>query len=303
MIGTPIGAGDYEFGEDYPFEDIFPDPSPFGGVKALFGPITQRYLCFGKGSSSGAAAMASKTPWAICIGAKDAWAPRDRQRVLNLVKLTTSQQTTSHLATTAEEKNKFGHWPEAVAVSDVFKFISPPHVMDDLGMQKHPLTQAHSRVSPLDTNKLSIVAALRGHQISLVDLPPLPPEITVGKLVSAAVSVEEGRAIVREVTQYERDAKMAKLVKILNSNANGGVCVCEGCGFRSENSGLFDAHHKSPLHFKVQTTTPALMAVLCPTCHRVVHRLAKKLYLPLPIPELRDWHARRAAALCVASKT
>ncbi len=293
MIGTSKGPAGYEYGVDYQFDDIFPDASPFAGVKAVYSPIEHRYLCFAKGHASGAAVKAAKTPWAICIGASDATAPEDQQRVLNLVKLTTSQQKTSRLATTTQEREKYDRWPDAIALVDVFKFTYPPHVISDLRMQTHPLKDAQTQLCDLDAGRLPIVAALRGHRIRLADLPSLPQEVTLDRFIPDYVGVEEGRAIMQDIIRYERNSEMAKLVKGINRDANGGACVCEGCGFRETNPSLFDSHHKVPLHFKVQTTTPALMAVLCPTCHRVVHLLAKMPYLPLSILKLRDWHSAR----------
>lgn len=143
---------------------------------------------------------------------------------------------------------------------------------------------------------MPIIEALRGYQIRLVDLPPLPPGITLGTVVPSAVTAEEGNVIMKLIRELERSPKLAKLVKTLNRDANGGACVCEGCGFRDEDAGLFDAHHRRPLHVGVQVTTPGIMSLLCPTCHRVLHRLATKPHLPMEIADLRTWHAGRASA-------
>ncbi len=143
---------------------------------------------------------------------------------------------------------------------------------------------------------MPIIEALRGYQIRLVDLPPLPPGITLGTVVPSAVTAEEGNVIMKLIRELERSPKLAKLVKTLNRDANGGACVCEGCGFHDVDTGLFDAHHRRPLHVGVQVTTPGIMSLLCPTCHRVLHRLATKPHLPMEIADLRTWHAGRASA-------
>ena len=284
----------YEFGVDYPFEDIFPDPSPFAGVKAVWGPMQFRYLCFGAGGASHAAGLASKTPWAICIGASKVLNPANKGRVINLVRLTTSHQASKKFFTTPAEEEVYAQWPDAVALADVFEVVGSPHVIDDLGLTVHPLLQAYDKVADLTPERLPIVAALRGWKVRLVDLPPLPAAVTLGTVVPSAIGAEEGREIMRLVMLYERNAKLSKLVKAANKHANGGFCVCEGCGFRDAHVGLFDAHHRIPVHYKVQSTTPAMLAVLCPTCHRVVHRLAHEPHLPLTIAALRAWHAGRS---------
>lgn len=286
----------YEFGTDYAFEDLFPDAASFAGVKAVFAPMSHRYLCFGKSGASFAAGLASKTPWVICIGTTTAWKATDRGRMLNLVRLTTSHQATSQFTATAQERLDYAQWTDAVAVADVFEVVGAPHVKDDLGMGQHPLMLAHDKVMALTAERLPIVAALRGYRIRLVDLPPLPVGVALGTVVPASIGVEEGRAIMRLVRELERSGKLPQLVKAMNMASNGGACVCEGCDFRDKDAGLFDAHHRRPLHVGVQVTTPASMSVLCPTCHRVVHRLAKKPHLPIEIADLRTWHAGRAVA-------
>lgn len=130
---TPVTP--YEFGTDYGFEDVFPDATPFAGVKAVFAPMSHRYLCFGEHGASQTAAMASKTPWAICIGTSKAWKATDRGRVLNLVRMTTSHQETPRFTSSKAEKEMYAQWPDAVAVGDVFEVIGAPHVMDDLGWE------------------------------------------------------------------------------------------------------------------------------------------------------------------------
>ncbi len=88
---------------------------------------------------------------------------------------------------------------------------------------------------------------------------------------------------------------MAKAVKAANLEANGRVCVCEGCGFASEKIALLDIHHRGPVQLGVYTCTPKLLSVLCPTCHRVVHHCVPLPHEPMEIPELKSWYAKRAA--------
>lgn len=89
----------------------------------------------------------------------------------------------------------------------------------------------------------------------------------------------------------ERDPKLArrKKAKVLKDT---GKLACEACGddasekYGQIGSGVVDAHHTSPLHTLTDPTETALadLALLCPTCHRVIH--AAKPWLT--VAELRD---------------
>ncbi len=285
-----------EFGRDYLFEEVFPEPeTAFAGVKAVFAKLTTRYLCFGEQGASLAAGQAATKPWAICIGTTKAWNPDDRGRVLNLVRMTTLRQGTPALASSDEERQQFAQWPFAVAVGDVYGVVDRPHVRSDLGMAVHPLLQSHDKVSPLTPERLPILAALHGWRITLADLPPLPVGVSLGSEFPTSLSVEEGRKFMTIVMDYERSAELADKAKADNRAANGGAYVCEGCDFRHEVRGLFDAHHRRPVHLGVRITTPSDLSVLCPTCHRVVHQLAPAPHLPMDVPALRLWRTNHAA--------
>jgi 5-methylcytosine-specific restriction protein A len=279
-----------EFGQEYLFEDVFPDAlAVFAGVKAVYSGLTHRYLCFSQNGATQAAKKAAASPWIICVGTGDVWNPADEGRVLSIAQMTTSHQKTTKFAANAEERRLYAQWPDAVAIKDVYEVIGQPHVMDDLGLKVHPLTLAFDLVKPLTPERLPILEGLKGYKLRLVDLPPLPAGVTLGTILPGSISMEEGRKVMKEVQEHERKSKISKFVKADNFKANGGAYVCEGCDFRHENVSLFDAHHKRPLWLGVQTTTPSDMAVLCPTCHRVVHHCVPHAYLPMEIPELRVW--------------
>ena len=285
-----------EFGTTHLFEDLFPEPgAEFAGVKAVFARMTTRYLCFSGQSISSAIAQATMKPWVICIGATQTWNPADSGRVLNLVRMTTVQQSTPKLAASEDERRQFERWPFAVAVRDVFEFVDPPHVTTDLGMTKHPLSHSYDKVSPLTPARLPLLAKLRGRSIKLADLLPLPVGVSLGPDSPVSLSVEEGHKVMVTAQEYERNAVLADKVKADNRAANDGAYVCEGCDFRHDVRGLFDAHHRRPVYLGVWTTTPSDLSVLCPTCHRVVHQLAPEPHSPMDVPALRLWWAQHAA--------
>jgi 5-methylcytosine-specific restriction endonuclease McrA len=83
----------------------------------------------------------------------------------------------------------------------------------------------------------------------------------------------------RERSRSLRDAKLAAL------SSSGQTPSCEACGFKSTEvfpglSGeVLEVHHRLPLGESngPVATTLADLAVLCPTCHRAVHRTSPML--------------------------
>jgi predicted HNH restriction endonuclease len=88
----------------------------------------------------------------------------------------------------------------------------------------------------------------------------------------------EGRVLTRLHRARERDPRLAKLkkAKVLKET---GKLACEACGFDAAQkygllgAGVIDAHHVKPLHTLSEPTGTKLedLALLCATCHRVVH--------------------------------
>jgi 5-methylcytosine-specific restriction protein A len=89
---------------------------------------------------------------------------------------------------------------------------------------------------------------------------------------------EEGQLLYRRHRAYERDRKIVRKKKEHVQRTTGHL-ACEVCGFESaatfgpEASGVIDVHHIRPLH-EVGRGIIRLrdLALLCPTCHRVVHK-------------------------------
>lgn len=104
------------------------------------------------------------------------------------------------------------------------------------------------------------------------------------------LAADEGRILYREHRRYERDRKLVTRKKAAVLNKTGRL-ACEVCDFESsemfgdEAAGVIDVHHIVPLHKIGQSKTMlADLALVCPTCHRVVHAHSPFL---TPI-ELRD---------------
>ncbi len=89
----------------------------------------------------------------------------------------------------------------------------------------------------------------------------------------------EGRLVVRLHLTRERNPKL-KQKKIIDVVKRNGSLQCESCNIRlnevydSEISEVYECHHLVPLHISGERLTSITdVALLCPTCHRVAHRI------------------------------
>jgi 5-methylcytosine-specific restriction enzyme A len=82
-----------------------------------------------------------------------------------------------------------------------------------------------------------------------------------------------------------------------------GTLVCDDCGFdpqsRISNTGLspralLDVHHMNPLDEGLRYTTEADFCLVCPNCHRFMHRLAASL--SNPVEKAHALHPRNRSA-------
>ena len=108
----------------------------------------------------------------------------------------------------------------------------------------------------------------------------------------ANVTTEEGKRAYSRSVKLERDPKISKEVKERNKQLHEGVYKCEACAFSEGKSALFDAHHLVPLSLGQRQTSVLDFAVLCPTCHRLAHRLGA-LHDPLPVSEIKSWRQEK----------
>lgn len=88
----------------------------------------------------------------------------------------------------------------------------------------------------------------------------------------------EGGKVLRSHLSTERDARAAKLAKELaRKESKTGMIACETCGSVPEKDynglDLIEAHHRRPLAEGVRKTKLEDYAMLCPCCHRAIHKL------------------------------
>lgn len=109
-------------------------------------------------------------------------------------------------------------------------------------------------------------------------------------------SAVEGRVLYRLHRRYERDPELVRRKKAAVRRKEGKL-ACEICAFDSEQTfgvvGVVDVHHIAPLHqIGESATSLSALAVVCPTCHRTLHK-----HHPLLSPgELRKVMLERRAS-------
>lgn len=87
----------------------------------------------------------------------------------------------------------------------------------------------------------------------------------------------EGGKVLRTHLRTERDGNAARLAKDLaRKRSQDGKLSCEACGCVPEDDyrglDLIEAHHRVPLSRGVRQTKPSDFVMLCPNCHRGIHR-------------------------------
>jgi predicted HNH restriction endonuclease len=92
----------------------------------------------------------------------------------------------------------------------------------------------------------------------------------------------EGGKVLRSHLSTERSSNAAKLAKELaRKRSKSGKLVCEACKCIPENDyknteaniDIIEAHHRIPLAKGERNTKPEDFCMLCPCCHRAVHKL------------------------------
>lgn len=80
---------------------------------------------------------------------------------------------------------------------------------------------------------------------------------------------------------FERDKKLRERKLAQDRKANGGKLICAACGLNPATqygerfAEVLECHHLIPLHQSgPRETSLKDVALLCPTCHRVAHRMA-----------------------------
>jgi 5-methylcytosine-specific restriction protein A len=288
------------------FEDIVTSVDLMMGVKAVFGPLKGRAVCF---ASRGDAALkdrghfrsariaseyAEERPYLITIGGGGQVRDNLGGCVLNVSRVSKAYGQTEAFYLDPEERRRLAQWPVATGLLDIYEVEGFPHLVSDLGLPDRTiLANAFDIIVRPQGKTEALWEALQGAKLRLVDLPPLPnfrePASVrqVGTMLPKSYTKEEGTRISREVQLFERDSQLAKDARQANREKHGGDLACEACAFTDPLDGMFDVHHLVPLMHGARQTTLADLVVLCPLCHRWSHRKGKGQLDPLPLDDLK----------------
>ena len=123
--------------------------------------------------------------------------------------------------------------------------------------------------------------------------------------VGAAVSMLDGALKVSRHKMVERRVRNTKLVKNVKTVLGS---TCQGCGsslastYGNIGADFIEAHHLVPISQAPDQGTqlsPTDFAVLCPTCHRIIHKLgcpALSILRATVNPTVRDFHEKLSYA-------
>jgi 5-methylcytosine-specific restriction protein A len=170
-----------------------------------------------------------------------------------------------------------------------FKAIDPEYTADGRVGMRRGVSDREQQIWDRYANRHDELRALAQHirdGLTVRNLPAQPEEDEGGIL--------EGRIVWRLHRDRERSAsKVAQ--KKAKMRAELGELRCEICDFSEAQAAqrygaltgdVFECHHTKPLHTLTGTTRTRVadLAVVCPTCHRSLHRVAP----PITVAAMRS---------------
>ncbi len=164
--------------------------------------------------------------------------------------------------------------------------------LHSIGVEWHEVSNGHNAFKAVRRFDNLVFREISGKKAVLQTLLALTQGLADGGTRQGGVETpqdleyREGGKVLQIHLRTERDAKAAKLAKELaRKRSKTGDIVCETCGTapRKEYDGLdlIEAHHRIPLARGVRETKPEDFAMLCPCCHRAVHKLINEHVEPL----------------------
>ena len=116
------------------FDELVQDPGQVMGVKAVFGRLTSRVMCFGgrgtpeqhgryyQAARTAAERAAGGQRFLVTIGGGDEVPDELRRRLVNVAVVSGVYGKTDAFLTDPEELRRLTQWPTAVALNDVWEF-------------------------------------------------------------------------------------------------------------------------------------------------------------------------------------
>lgn len=238
---------------------------------------------------------ALEQPYFVTIGGGEKVPATLDGRVLELVRCTGVYGETTAFVRDEDLRARLEQWPVAVILSEVFAIEGQPRLIDDLGFEdRRILSHAYDGVIRDEDQIQQLWDALRDRTIERRSSVLPPPRFRdPGKVVQCGSKYPtldskstEGKRVWKLVLDSERDPEQRRQAKAQNREKNGGVIVCEACGFSDPLASMFDAHHILPLAVGIRESRLDDLAVLCPTCHRWAHAKAEDKLSPISIEAL-----------------
>ncbi|SDR29364.1 HNH endonuclease [Rhizobiales bacterium GAS113] len=288
-------------------KDVVTAPEKLMGVKAVWGRSAEAVMCFGsrgnpalkdKGHFSQARTTAERAlnqPYFLTIGGGEHVPGALRGRVLELIRATGVYGETTAFVRDENLRNRLAQWPVAIIVSEVYSVSGEPQLVEDLGFpDRRILANAYDTVIRDEDQVHRLWAALKDWKVERrwgVTPPPGfrdPGKVEMyGSMYPKLLSKSaEGERVWKLQQQIERDPKLKREAKARNRATNGGVLICEACGFSDPLDPMFDAHHQQPLAAGVRESRVDDLVVLCPTCHRWAHAKASDKLSPVPVGDI-----------------
>jgi 5-methylcytosine-specific restriction enzyme A len=142
------------------------------------------------------------------------------------------------------------------------------------------------QISMLEIEPRSTINAWIGiaDEVAMAEQSQINPDtakLINGDMAFAALEgmTEQQKAMVRKRAAWIAD-------RFIRTRTRAGQLTCDNCGFdpftKIANTAvkarsLLDVHHMNPLDEGVRYTTEADFCLVCPNCHRFMHRLARTL--------------------------
>ena len=279
-------------------KDVVTAPDRLMGVKAVQRRSREAVMCFVKqGTAQTTVERARTQPYFLTIGSGKKVSRALKGRVLELVRATGERGDTAALVQDVELREWLAQWPYAIIISEVYSIVDEPHLVEDLGFpDRQILDHAYDRVGGNQSEVQRLWEALKDKEIERRwnVLPPPgfrdPGKVQVcGSMYPRLDSTSpEGERVWTLSEEIERDPRLRAEVKALNCARNGGVLVCEACGFADPCDAMFDAHHRQPLAAGTRESRVDDLAVLCPTCHRCAHVKTNDKLAPVPVEKIAE---------------
>jgi 5-methylcytosine-specific restriction protein A len=190
-------------------------------------------------------------------------------------------------------------WSVAFPIIETFSLVPPRYANEVLSPDAMARLFAHpsGTLRPLNDDERQQIAELEiearltinawigiADEAKMAEQSQINPDTT--KLINGDMALaalegmsEEQRAMIRKRAAWIAD-------RFVRNRARASQLTCDNCGFDPATAianttvkarSLLDVHHMNPLDEGVRYTTEADFCLLCPNCHRFMHRLARTL--------------------------